>query len=183
MHEVQWVYTIYSRSWDLKKSNIDYSTNLKDYKSPILTDLNLEHGFEGLCLLWKSYTDSLEPWTRIWTTMFIMKVQYWLTWTVSDEAMTLLFGDGRGKVFLGMLEWLNSNDEYILSTAVLAMANFAHNGKNKNYHKMKNIFFRCCIKFSSLITTGHLFLRCLTNCCPLNVLQSSWILKTGLRLK
>lgn len=46
-----------------------------------------------------------------------------------DEAMTLLFGDGRGKVFLGMLEWLNSNDEYILSTAVLAMANFAHNDK------------------------------------------------------
>lgn len=47
-----------------------------------------------------------------------------------DEAMTMLYADGKGKVFLGMMEWLDSSDEYIVSTAVLAMANFAHNDKH-----------------------------------------------------
>ncbi|XP_026683748.1 rap1 GTPase-GDP dissociation stimulator 1-A, partial [Diaphorina citri] len=47
-----------------------------------------------------------------------------------DEAMLLLFADGKGKVFQGMMEWLDSTDEYMMSTAILAMANFAHNDKH-----------------------------------------------------
>ncbi|KAL1455230.1 hypothetical protein WDU94_009340 [Cyamophila willieti] len=47
-----------------------------------------------------------------------------------DEAMTMLYADGKGKVFQGMMDWLDSSDEYIMTTGVLAMANFAHSDKH-----------------------------------------------------
>jgi hypothetical protein len=42
--------------------------------------------------------------------------------------MELAYGNGKGKVFEGLLAWLNSADDDLQVTAVLAMANFARTG-------------------------------------------------------
>ncbi|CAH0387037.1 unnamed protein product [Bemisia tabaci] len=42
-----------------------------------------------------------------------------------DDCMRLLYGDGKGKVFLGLTQWLTSTDDDLQITGVLAMGNFA----------------------------------------------------------
>lgn len=42
--------------------------------------------------------------------------------------MNLVYGDGKGKVFQGMVNWLTSTDEDLQITGVLAMGNFARTG-------------------------------------------------------
>lgn len=46
----------------------------------------------------------------------------------SDESMNLLYADGKGKVFQGMVSWLTSTDDDLQLTGVLAMGNFARTG-------------------------------------------------------
>ena len=45
-----------------------------------------------------------------------------------DVSMELAYGNGKGKVFEGLLAWLSSSDDDLQVTAVLAMANFARTG-------------------------------------------------------
>lgn len=45
--------------------------------------------------------------------------------------MEIAYGSGRGKVFEGLVNWLDSTDDDLQVTAVLAMANFARTGNNK----------------------------------------------------
>ncbi|XP_046665551.1 rap1 GTPase-GDP dissociation stimulator 1 [Homalodisca vitripennis] len=47
-----------------------------------------------------------------------------------DESMNLLYGDGKGKVFQGMVSWLTSTDDDLQITGVLAMGNFARTDKH-----------------------------------------------------
>ncbi|RZF48501.1 hypothetical protein LSTR_LSTR007779 [Laodelphax striatellus] len=47
-----------------------------------------------------------------------------------DESMNLLYGDGKAKVFVGMVSWLTSTDVYLQITGVLAMGNFARSDKH-----------------------------------------------------
>ncbi|XP_014276992.1 GTPase-GDP dissociation stimulator vimar [Halyomorpha halys] len=42
-----------------------------------------------------------------------------------DASMEIAYGSGRGKVFEGLVNWLDSSDDDLQVTAVLAMANFA----------------------------------------------------------
>ncbi|XP_014251197.1 rap1 GTPase-GDP dissociation stimulator 1-B [Cimex lectularius] len=42
-----------------------------------------------------------------------------------DASMQVAFGNGKGKVFEGMISWLDSQDDDLQVTAVLAIANFA----------------------------------------------------------
>lgn len=47
-----------------------------------------------------------------------------------DESMNLLYADGKGKVFQGMVGWLTSTDDDLQITGVLAMGNFARTDKH-----------------------------------------------------
>ncbi|XP_039293340.1 rap1 GTPase-GDP dissociation stimulator 1 [Nilaparvata lugens] len=47
-----------------------------------------------------------------------------------DESMNLLYGEGKGKVFVGMLSWLTSTDVYMQITGALAMGNFARTDRH-----------------------------------------------------
>ncbi|VEN49595.1 unnamed protein product [Callosobruchus maculatus] len=42
-----------------------------------------------------------------------------------DECMNLLYNNGNGKMYKNVVSWLNTSDEKLLSTAVLALGNFA----------------------------------------------------------
>lgn len=47
-----------------------------------------------------------------------------------DESMNLLYADGKGKVFQGMVSWLTSTDDDLQITGVLAMGNFARTDRH-----------------------------------------------------
>ncbi|XP_054262952.1 GTPase-GDP dissociation stimulator vimar [Macrosteles quadrilineatus] len=47
-----------------------------------------------------------------------------------DDSMNLLYSDGKGKVFQGMVNWLVSTDDDLQITGVLAMGNFARTDKH-----------------------------------------------------
>lgn len=46
----------------------------------------------------------------------------------SDESMELLFYNGKGNVFVSMVNWLSSNVEELQVSGVLAIGNFARAG-------------------------------------------------------
>lgn len=43
----------------------------------------------------------------------------------SDEAMHILYSNGVGEVYLTMIKWLESSNYNLLTTAILAIGNFA----------------------------------------------------------
>lgn len=45
--------------------------------------------------------------------------------------MQIAYGNGKGTVFEGLLNWLDSPDDDLQVTAVLCMANFARTGEFK----------------------------------------------------
>lgn len=42
-----------------------------------------------------------------------------------DDSMHLLYADGTGEVYQSMIKWLDSDDDELIATAVLAIGNFA----------------------------------------------------------
>lgn len=44
---------------------------------------------------------------------------------LSEEAMHLLYNKGDGDVYITMVKWLDSNNHHLLTTAILAIGNFA----------------------------------------------------------
>ncbi|XP_068630816.1 GTPase-GDP dissociation stimulator vimar [Battus philenor] len=64
-----------------------------------------------------------------------------------DEAMNILYNNGVGEVYLDMVRWLDSSNNYLLTTAVLAIGNFARKDEyciqmmgDKIYDKLLDIF-------------------------------------------
>ncbi|XP_044760544.1 rap1 GTPase-GDP dissociation stimulator 1-B [Coccinella septempunctata] len=49
---------------------------------------------------------------------------------IEDESMQLLYNEGQGKVYKNCVQWLDSTDEDLLATAIMAIGNFARNDKN-----------------------------------------------------
>lgn len=48
-----------------------------------------------------------------------------LVFLSTDEAMHILYNNGCGSVYLTVVRWLDSSSPHLLSTAVLAIGNFA----------------------------------------------------------
>lgn len=44
--------------------------------------------------------------------------------------MKLLYDGGQGKVYKNCIKWLESKDEDLLATAIMAVGNFARNDEN-----------------------------------------------------
>lgn len=67
--------------------------------------------------------------------------------------MHLLYGNGSGEVYLAMVEWLDAADADLVTTAVLALGNFARTDTHCLHMMDSGVFAQLLSKFYSYILT------------------------------
>lgn len=57
-------------------------------------------------------------------------LQFHVCTQISDDCMEMLYKEGEGTVYKNMLAWLDYDDTDLMTTAVLALGNFARKDSN-----------------------------------------------------